>query len=216
MGLRELKKEQTRDLIADTAWRLFADRGFDRVTVAEVAREAMVAPATVFNYFPTKEDLVFFRLETFGAQLVEAIHQRPPGEPALDAFRRFLLQPAGLLAQLDAGDAQALERLRTVNRMIDASPALQAREQRALSGYADALTTLLAQETGVAADDVSARVAANAMMGVQRTLIDYVRRRILDDDKPERLATDVRRLGKRAFALLFQGLGDYAPKPPND
>jgi AcrR family transcriptional regulator len=216
MGLRELKKEQTRELIADTAWRLFADRGFDRVTVAEVAHEAMVAPATVFNYFPTKEDLFFFRLETFGAHLVGAIHKRPPGEPALDAFRRFLLQPAGLLAQLDAGDPQALERLRTVHRMIDASPALQAREQRALSGYADALAALLAQETATAADDVRARVAANAMMGVQRTLIDYVRRRILDDDKPERLAADVRRLGKRAFALLSEGLGDYAAKPPND
>ena len=100
--------------------------------------------------------------------------------------------------------------------MIDASPALQAREQRALSGYADALAALLAQETAAAADDVRARVAANAMMGVQRTLIDYVRRRILDDDKPERLATDVRRLGKRAFALLSEGLGDYAAKPPND
>jgi MftR C-terminal domain len=135
---------------------------------------------------------------------------------ALDAFRRFLLQPAGLLAQLDAGDPQALERLRTVHRMIDASPALHARERRALSGYADALATLLAQETGAAADDVRARVAANAMVGVQRTLIDYVRRRILDDDKPERLATDVRRLGKRAFALLSEGLGDYAAKPPND
>ena len=54
------------------------------------------------------------------------------------------------------------------------------------------------------------------MMGVQRTLIDYVRRRILDDDKPKRLAADVRRLGKRAFALLSEGLGDYAAKPPND
>ncbi len=54
------------------------------------------------------------------------------------------------------------------------------------------------------------------MMGVQRTLIDYVRRRILDDEKPERFATDVRGLGKRAFALLAEGLGDYAAKPPND
>src|SRR3989442_12470384 len=99
MGLRELKKEQTRQLIADTAWRLFADRGFDRVTIAEVAREAQVAPATVFNYFPTKEDLFFFRLESFGAQLVEAIGARPAGQPALVAFRRYLLTSGGLLAQ---------------------------------------------------------------------------------------------------------------------
>src|SRR5919198_6134351 len=90
VGLRELKKERTRAMIADTAWRLFADRGFDQVTVADVAREAMVAPATVFNYFPTKEDLFFFRLEAFGQRLVEAIGNRRQGEPALAAFRRYL------------------------------------------------------------------------------------------------------------------------------
>ena len=76
MGLRE-RKQRTRQLIADTAWRLFADRGFERVTVAEIAREAQVAVATVFNYFPTKEDLFFYRLEAFGAQLVEAVGERP-------------------------------------------------------------------------------------------------------------------------------------------
>ena len=213
VGLRELKKEQTRQLIADTAWQLFADRGFDHVTVAEVARQALVAPATVFNYFPTKEDLFFFRLDAFGARLVAAISSRPAGEPALVAFRRYLLQPAGLLAQLDTGDRQALERLRTVHRMIAASPALQAREQRALAGYADSLATQLAAETGAAADDLGPRVAANALIGVQRILIDYVRKRVLADDKPDRLAADVRRLGRRAFALLAEGLGDYAAKP---
>jgi AcrR family transcriptional regulator len=213
VGLRELKKEQTRQQIADTAWRLFADRGFDQVTVAEVAREAVVAPATVFNYFPTKEDLFFFRLEAFGSRLVEAIRARRQGEPALVAFRRFLLRPAGLLAQLEAGDRQALERLRTVHRMIAASPALQAREQQALAGYADALAAELAAETGAAPDDVSARVAATALMGVQRTLIDYVRKRVLADDQPERLPADVRRLGRRACALLAEGLGSYAAKP---
>jgi AcrR family transcriptional regulator len=213
MGLRELKKERTRELIADTAWRLFADRGFDRVTVAEVAHEAQVAPATVFNYFSTKEDLFFFRLEAFGARLVEAVGSRPAGEPALAAFRRHLLQPAGLLGQLEAGDAQALERLRTVHGMIAASPALQAREQRALAGYADALAALLAAESGAPAGEVKARVAANALIGVQRALIDYVRERVLAGDQPERLAGDVRKLARRAFALLAEGLADYAPKP---
>jgi AcrR family transcriptional regulator len=213
MGLRELKKERTRQAIADTAWRLFADRGFDGVTVVDVAREAQVAPATVFNYFPTKEDLFFSRLESFAAGLVEGVQARPEGEPALAAFRRSMLESGGLLEQVEAGDEQALEHLRTVQRMIDASPSLQAREQRALSDYADALAELLVSESD-AGDDVHASVAAHALvMGVQRTLIDYVRRRVLEDDRPETLAADVRALAERAFALLEDGLRDYAPKP---
>src|SRR5215211_7104131 len=202
MGLRELKKEQTRQLIAGTAWQLFADRGFDRVTVAEVARAAQVAPATVFNYFPTKEDLFFFRLDAFGARLVEAIGDRPAGEPALVAFERYVLQTGGLLGRLEAGEPEALDRLRTVQRMIAASPALQVREQRALDAHADSLAALLAAETAAPADDVKPRVAANALIGVQRALIDYVRRRVLADENVDRLAADVRRLGKRGFALL--------------
>ena len=214
MGLRELKKQQTRQLIADTAWRLFADRGFDRVTVAEVAREAQVAEATVFNYFPTKEDLFYHRLEAFEAGLGEAVAARAVGEPALAAVRRYLLASDGLLAQVEAGDADALQRLRTVNRVIAASPALQAREQQAMASSASRLAELLAAETGGAADDVTARAAAGALLGVQRALVDHVRRRVLDDDEPARLAADVRDLGGRAFALLERGLGDYAAKPP--
>ena len=213
MGLRELKKQQTRQLIADTAWQLFADRGFDRVTVAEVARQAQVAEATVFNYFPTKEDLFYSRLEAFGAGLLEAVAAREPGEPALAAVRRYLLGSGGLLAQIAGGDAEALQRLRTVSRVIAASPSLLAREQQAIARSTDALAELLAAETGAPADDVTARVAANALLGVQRTLVDHVRRRVLADDQPERLADDVRELGRRAFALLERGLGDYAVKP---
>ena len=80
MGLRELKKEQTRQLIAGTAWRLFADRGFDKVTVAEIAREAQVAEATVFNYFH-KEDLFYSRFENLSARLADAVRDRDPGDP---------------------------------------------------------------------------------------------------------------------------------------
>src|SRR5437764_327094 len=108
MGLRELKKEQTRRLIAETAWRLFADRGFDRVSVAEIAREAQVAEATVFNYFPSKEDLFYGRMEEFGARLIAEVRARPVGEPALAAFGRALLAESGLLGQAEAGDQDAL------------------------------------------------------------------------------------------------------------
>jgi AcrR family transcriptional regulator len=213
MGLRERKKAQTRQLIADTAWRLFADRGFERVTVAEVAREAQVAVATVFNYFPTKEDLFFFRLEAFGADLVEAVAGRAAGEPALAAFRRQLLGAGGLLAQVGAGDDQALERLRTMNRVIAASPALQAREQQAFAHTAAALADRLAADTGAAPGDLDAQVAANALVGVQRALVDYTRRRVLADKRPAGLAADVRALAERAFALREDGLGGYAAGP---
>jgi AcrR family transcriptional regulator len=209
MGLRERKKEQTRRLIAGTAWRLFADRGFDQVTVAEVARQAEVAVATVFNYFPTKEDLFFFRLEAFGAGLVDAVATRAAGEPAPVAFRRQLLASGGLLAQAAAGDLRALERLRTVNRVIAASPALQAREQQAFARTADALAAQLAAETGAAAGDLRPQVAANALVGVQRALVDHTRRRVLAGEEPGRLAADVRRLGDDGFSLLEQGIGDY-------
>jgi len=213
MGLRERKKQQTRQLIADTAWRLFADRGFDRVTVAEVAREAEVALATVFNYFPTKEDLFYSRLEAFGQRMVEAVASRREGEPALAALRRFLLASGGLVAQVEAGDPEAVERLRTVNRVIADSPALQARERQVIARYADSLAELLAAELGVPPDDVEVRVAANAMIGVHATLLDFTRRRVLADDRLERLAGDLREAGRRAFALLERGLGDFAPKP---
>src|SRR3954452_18501163 len=107
-GLRERKNQHTRELIADAARRLFAERGFEQVTVAEIARAADVSPQTVFNYFPTKEDLVYWRLEAFGAELLAAIRERPVGEPVIAAFGRSVRRPRGLLAD---GDADARDRL---------------------------------------------------------------------------------------------------------
>ncbi|MFI6319149.1 TetR/AcrR family transcriptional regulator [Nonomuraea sp. NPDC050556] len=202
MGLRELKKRQTRQLIMETAWRLFADRGFDQVTVIEIAREAQVSEATVFNHFPAKEDLFFLPLEAFGARLLEAVGSREGSVAA--AFRRFLESSGGLLDQAAAGDAVALERLRTINRVISASPALQAREQQVLGRATEALAEVLGGE-------VEAWVAAHALMGVHRTMLDFVRRGILAGEEPERLASGVRTLTETAFALLERGLAGYAP-----
>jgi len=213
MGLRELKKEQTRQLIADTAWRLFADRGFDRVSVAEIAREAQVAEATVYNYFRTKEDLFYWRLEEFGTRLAEAVRTRPPGESALAAFRRALLAEGGLLTRAEAGDARALDQLRMISQLITASPALLAREQQALSQATSVLAGVLAADTRAAPGDPRPQIAAHALIGVHRTLLDYVRSRVQASDNPAGLAAEIRKLTAGAFKLLDQGLHDYAVKP---
>lgn len=206
MGLREQKKQQTRDAIADAAWRLFADRGFPAVTVAEIARAAGVSTATVFNYFPTKEDLVFPRLEAFGERLVEAVAARPAGTSAPAAVRDFVLQPGGLLAAIEHGDRGATERLRTISRMVADSPSLQDREQRAIIGYTDALAGRLAAEAGAPVGDVGAWITANALIGVHRALIELARSRVLADDRVAEIGADVRAEGSRAFALLERGL----------
>jgi AcrR family transcriptional regulator len=90
-GLRELKKARTRQLIADVAARLFAERGYEHVAVSDVAREAEVSEQTVYNYFPTKEQLVTDRDQQVQDQLVSLIRVRPPGVSAAAAIRDYVL-----------------------------------------------------------------------------------------------------------------------------
>jgi AcrR family transcriptional regulator len=210
LGLRERKKQRTRQLIADTARALFAERGFDAVPVAEVARVAEVSEATVFNYFPTKEDLFFSGLEVFEQNLLSAIGKREAGESVLDAFARFVLQPRGLLAA--RADDAAADRLVAITRVIEQSPALLAREQRIFAGYTDSLAALIAEETRARTGAIEPWVAANALMGVHRALVDYARRQIVAGARNPQLARNVRAQGKRALARLEAGLGDYAVK----
>jgi AcrR family transcriptional regulator len=210
VSLRERKKEQTRGLLSDTARRLFAARGFENVSVAEVARAADVSEATVFNYFPTKEDLVYRGLESFEDELLDAIRARAPGEPILAAFGRFVLVPRGFLA---AGDDEAAARLLEISVMIAGSPALLAREQKILDRYTASLARLIAAETSAGPDDPRPAVAAGALIAVHRTLIEHVRRRILagDRDLPG-IARSTRAAARKALALLEDGLGGYGVK----
>ncbi|HWX95758.1 MAG TPA: TetR family transcriptional regulator [Solirubrobacteraceae bacterium] len=203
-GLRERKKQQTRDRIRSVARELFIERGFERVTVAEVALAADVSEATAFNYFPTKEDLFFGGLEEFEEQLLDAIRLRDPGETVLTAFGRFVLTPRGLLA---TKDPESVERLASITRVIEASPALLAREQQIFSRFTDSLAALLAAESGAPADAIEPWVLANALMGVHRALVSYTRSRILAGARSTKLSRDVRAQGRAALAALERGLG---------
>ncbi len=214
-GLRERKKQQTRQLIADTARRLFAERGFEGVPVAEVARRADVSEATVFNYFPTKEDLFYSSLEEFEEKLLAAVRDRKPGTSVLAAFRDFMLVERGVFDMKAAGgDDEATERVRTITRVITESPALLARERQVFAEYSRSLAALIAEETGAAAGDVLPAAVANALIGVHRSLIDYVRERTLAGARASQISRGVRAQAKKAFAQLEEGLADFAVREP--
>jgi AcrR family transcriptional regulator len=207
MGLREQKKERTRRHIADTAWALIADRGFGRVTVAEIARAAEVSEATVFNYFATKEDLFFFRLDEYGERLVRGVADRPAGEGVTAAFQRLLLTQGGLIEQLDSDDRHVLDRLRTVNLVVAESLVLQGREQISLTRTAELLAAALGGAT--AEERLTARVVAHALIAVQRALVLQVREAVLANEIPAGLADELAQSAVNAFALLEQGFGNY-------
>ena len=205
-GLRERKKERTRQQIGEAAQRLFAERGFDAVTVAEVARAADVSVGTVFNYFATKEELFYSGMEAFEARLVDAVRERPAGQPVLEAFSDFVLAGTSRLAS-----EEVAELIRSAASVIEASPALQARERQIVAESTGELADLLAAEQD--APPVEAWTAASALMGVQRALVAHVRSRVLAGVRGRALAADARAEGKRAFALLEVGLKDYAAAP---
>jgi AcrR family transcriptional regulator len=203
-GLRERKKQRTRELIAETSRRLFLERGFDQVTVAEIARAADVSEGTVFNYFPTKEDLFLSRMEIFEEELLEAIRSRDVGESVLAAFGRFFTERYARLATSEGVDASL-----QAARIITGSPSLQSREHAIVSQYTASLAALFAEESGARPDDVEPWVVANALMGVHRGLLDDTRRQVLAGRRGRRLAAGVEEQGSRALARLERGLGDY-------
>ena len=86
-GLRERKKQQTRDTIARAALRLFAERGYDDTTLAEIADAAQVSPRTIFAYFESKEDILFCDAPDTLGKLRRTLAERPPGTTTVDALR---------------------------------------------------------------------------------------------------------------------------------
>jgi AcrR family transcriptional regulator len=200
MGLREQKKVQTRQAIANSAMKLFATKGFDHVTVAEIAREADVSEKTVFNYFPTKEDIFFDEVPERLEALAETVRSRRPGQSLVEAMHELHAKQCGRLA--NPGFVHFA-------RTIAESPALLAKETEVMAQYTDHLAAAIREDLGV--HPAEAQTAANLLMGVHWQVFRNAREQALAGRSGPNAARRLRRDLDRAYRLLEHGLGALEP-----
>ncbi|AXK35193.1 TetR/AcrR family transcriptional regulator [Streptomyces armeniacus] len=150
-GRRERKKAATRQKIADTALRLFLERGYDAVGIRDVAAEADVAVTTLFSHFASKEALVFEQDEDFEQRLTQAVTGRATHEPLIPALRREI---QALVRHCTAEGAAP------VWRMIEASSALREYEESMRLRHAESLAAALAADPGLPQTTTACRTIA--------------------------------------------------------
>jgi AcrR family transcriptional regulator len=149
-GLRERKKQQTRDRIASVALDLFTERGYDHTTLAEIAEAADVSPRTIFAYFQSKEDILFCDEPLLYERLERTLRERPPGATTVDALREFV-------SSFDEFDEHAGLR----KRIIGASESLRTSERARSAPMEELVTESIAKDLGdVGPDDIRPRLIA--------------------------------------------------------
>ncbi|WP_315830894.1 TetR/AcrR family transcriptional regulator [Bradyrhizobium prioriisuperbiae] len=207
LGLRERKKQKTRAAIVEAATRLFEQRGFDHVTVAEVAAAADVSAKTLFTYFASKEDLLFGDETELQEMILAAIRDRAPGESVLGAVRR---QIEALVSPRQAPSlVSGLDGLR---RSLGDNAALHARLRLMWERYEIAIAAALMQETDAAADDPRPRMVAAQIVALYRLLISDAVGGALLARAPGTRPVAVRRWFEGALDLIEQGTGSYGRK----
>src|SRR5262249_38006548 len=183
---------------------LFAQRGFDRVTVADVAAAADVSDKTVYNYFPTKEDLFFDEVPAREAALVAAIRDRRQDESMLDALHRLQARECPRLCS--AGFA-------TFARIIEESQALQAKELEIMARFRQVLTDAIQVESAL--NERDARIAAGLLVSVHWQLFHSARKQALAGKQGPAAVRRLRGDLKRAHHLLRHGLSELDQPEPD-
>jgi AcrR family transcriptional regulator len=206
-GLRERKKRQTRQAILDAARELFAARGYDNVTVAEIADAVHISANTVFGYFPTKEELVFDCADQVRDALVERIRRRPTAETPLRTMETAMRE------MIATSRSSIVADLEWLHRTVADSPALRARLTLMWDQFEQALAEALGEETdeGPHAPRPSV-VAAQLILIFRMTASERFLRYLRAHTEPtERAALD--EWLTATVELIGHGIADYAPKP---
>jgi len=158
-GRRERKRRETRERIQQAAMSLFLERGFDGTTVEDIAERADVSKRSFFDYFPTKEEVVFAWQDRFADHLMQAIASRPAEEPAVRAVQYGLVS-----ALVSATDERSL----ALGELIRNTPALRARDHLKYAKLEAKLTEGLKARAKGPAEERRMRLLAAIVMGALR------------------------------------------------
>jgi AcrR family transcriptional regulator len=180
-GLRDLKKARTRRLIAETAARLFAERGYEQVTVSEIARAAEVAEQTLYNYFPAKEQLVTDREQQIQQQLNDLIRTRSAGTSPAAAIRDYVLQAVSAIGGMPPESARG-----TLGYLAAISPAVNRLALELTDRQATALAAAISETSSLAPE--IARLQGIALAGVFHIVISESGRRAREGQTPAEIA----------------------------
>ncbi|MEU7432051.1 TetR/AcrR family transcriptional regulator [Streptomyces sioyaensis] len=205
-GLRERKKRQTRQYISDVATGLFLERGFDAVTIAEIAGAAEVSVNTVYNYFPAKEDLFFDRSKGVADRLSRFVRGRPAGESAAEAVLRELREEVEAVSPR-VGLMEGYERFM---RVVHDAPTLKARLWYLQQEVHDNLEVTLREETGAPAGDPLPGLMAGQINWVHQSLMHWISQAMLAGRKPAEASREALVLLDEMADLLGEKVLNYA------
>jgi AcrR family transcriptional regulator len=197
-GLRERKKTQTRQHIADTAARLFATHGYDQVSIADVAQAADVSDQTVYNYFPAKHDLVLDRADEILQRYSRTVLERPSGTSPAAALRVVAHHEIERHRRADLDQARGELPALSVSSPAIHRLTLQARDQQA-EAVAAAIT-----ETNPAIHPAVARAHAAALISIFQMAGERIGRGVLDRTAPDTLADELVLAAEAVFDDLDQ------------
>jgi AcrR family transcriptional regulator len=207
LGLRERKKLMTRAAILEAAESMFAERGFDNVTVAEIADAVNISAKTLFVYFPSKDDLVFADEDSLRDIIVARIRDRAIGRTPLDAMGELMRE------LMSASGARAVTGVERLLRMVGDNAVLRSRMRLMWERFEEAVAAYLAEETGAGEHAPAPRVAAAQLILVFRLLasadvLAYIR------SHPKRRQTAAfDKWLAQSLQQVGDGIADYAPRP---
>jgi AcrR family transcriptional regulator len=216
-GLRERKKRMTRQLISDTATGMFLESGFDEIRVADVAAACGVSEKTVYNYFPTKESLIFDRFEDMEADVQRALGPDASPSPPVEAIVTIIV--AELHRMFDSWDDTDrpfdLAMMRRFTELVRQTPALRAAQMEMMERVVQAMAAAMAARAGVNPEDPEPQIAAHALGGLWHVMYLTVSRysdgRYTAREVRDAVVADVRRAarlidtGLWSFGLAVQG-----------
>jgi AcrR family transcriptional regulator len=207
-GLRERKRQRTRTTIVRVALELFAEKGYETTTLAEIAEAADVGPSTLYAYFPSKDDILFSAHDAVRQSARTRILERPAHEAVADAMRVWITDE---LPPLFGTDSELVRRRRAT---IDSDESLQKLERMRLALLEDMFAQAFADELGETADDLRSRLMASVAVNGFRLIWSWWYEHLVDErfDPAEPLALDATYL--TALVKAAEGAIELIPSPP--